>query len=200
MLSFSSFFFSFQEGDLSNGDLSIGRHFGLIKVSDLILLNSKGEPVGGNTKQPANAAGFQIHGHIHSHYPHVNAACHTHSVNGRAWSSFGRRLEMLNQDVCNFYGDAQGVYNECGGVVLDAREGKRLAASLGPKGKGLILRNHGLLTVGQTVDEAAYLFTLLEASCEAQLRADAAAANGLEKTIIDDEAAAFTFRMTSDPV
>lgn len=143
---------------MSNGDLSIGRHFGLIKVSDLILLNSKGEPVGGNTKQPAN------------------------------------------QDVCNFYGDAQGVYNECGGVVLDAREGKRLAASLGPKGKGLILRNHGLLTVGQTVDEAAYLFTLLEASCEAQLRADAAAANGLEKTIIDDEAAAFTFRMTSDPV
>ncbi|KAJ5141028.1 hypothetical protein N7448_004436 [Penicillium atrosanguineum] len=177
----------------------IGRHFGLMKVSDMVLLNERGEPIGGNTKYPANAAGFQIHGQIHAAYPRINAACHAHSINGRAWSSFGRPLEMLNQDVCNFFGDALRVYNECAGVVLDPREGARIAASLGPKGKGLILRNHGLLTVGQTVDEAAYLFTLLEASCEAQLKTEAAAANGLQKIILDDETAAFTFQMTSDP-
>ena len=52
---------------------------------------------------------------------------------------------MINQDVTYFYGDAQAVYQDFGGVVLDEAEGKRLAAALGPKGKGMILRNHGLL-------------------------------------------------------
>lgn len=99
-----------------------------------------------------------------------------------------------------FYGKALGVYREFGGVVLDAAESERLADALGPEGKGLILRNHGLLTVGQTVDEAAYLFTLLEKSCEIQLKVDAAAALGTKKMIIEPEAAEYTFRMTSDPV
>ena len=99
-----------------------------------------------------------------------------------------------------FYGKALGVYREFGGVVLDAAESERLADALGPEGKTLILRNHGLLTVGQTVDEAAYLFTLLEKSCEIQLKVDAAAALGTKKMIIEPEAAEYTFRMTSDPV
>lgn len=178
----------------------LGVHFGLIKVSDLILLNHNGEPVGGNLKKPANAAGFQIHGHLHRRYPHINAACHAHSVNGKAWSTFARPLDMINQDAAMFYGDAQAVYPEFGGVVLDPEEGQRLATALGPKGKLLILRNHGLLTVGQTVDEAAYLFTLAEKSCEIQLKVDAAAACGIPKRTIDDRVAEYTFEMTSDPV
>lgn len=52
---------------------------------------------------------------------------------------------MINQDVTYFYGDAQAVYRDFGGVVLSAEEGEKLAASLGPKGRGLILQNHGLL-------------------------------------------------------
>lgn len=99
-----------------------------------------------------------------------------------------------------FYGDAQAVYPEFGGVVLEKEESLRLGRHLGDKGKLLILRNHGLLTVGQTVDEAAYLFTLAERSCEIQLQVDAAAAQGLEKKLIEPEAADFTFKMTSDPV
>lgn len=63
----------------------------------------------------------------------------------------------------------------------------------------MILRNHGLLTVGNTVDEAAYLYTLLERSCEIQLLAEAAAANGLPKVYVPDEAAKFTFESASDP-
>lgn len=175
-------------------------HFGMVKVSDLILLNHHGEPVGGNTKRPANAAGFQIHGHLHRRYPHVNAACHMHSVNGKAWSTFARPLEMINQDSTMFYGRAQAVYKEFGGVVLEAEEGERLAEALGSEGKLLILRNHGLLTVGQTVDEAAYLFTLAEKSCGIQLQVEAAAANGIPKVIIDDKVAEYTFKMTSESV
>ena len=107
---------------------------------------------------------------------------------------------MINQDAAMFYGDAQAVYPEFGGVVLDPEEGDRLATALGPKGKLLILRNHGLLTVGQTVDEAAYLFTLAERSCEIQLKVDAAAACGIPERTIDDRVAEYTFEMTSDPV
>ena len=63
---------------------------------------------------------------------------------------------MISQDACIFY-KSHGVYPDFNGIVLDESEGERLADCLGPNGKGLILRNHGLLTVGRTVDEAAYL-------------------------------------------
>ena len=106
---------------------------------------------------------------------------------------------MINQDVCNFY-NAQGVYAEYGGLVLGAEEGRKMAEALGSKGKGLTLMNHGLLTVGRTVDEAAYLFRLMEKSCEAQLLVEAAAANGIQKQIIRDEEAAYNFKMASEAV
>lgn len=54
-------------------------------------------------------------------------------------------------------------------------------------------------TVGGTVDEAAYLYTLMEKSCEVQLKVEAAAANGIPKVLVSDEAAAYTFKMASDP-
>ena len=69
--------------------------------------------VGGITQKydyPANAAGFLIHSAVHKARPDAVAACHTHSPYGKAWSSFCRPLEMLNQDVTYFYGDAQAVY------------------------------------------------------------------------------------------
>jgi ribulose-5-phosphate 4-epimerase/fuculose-1-phosphate aldolase len=178
-----------------------GIHFGLIKVSDLILLNGDGRPVGGATHLPAGSAGFQIHSHLHKRYPHINAACHTHSTHGMAYSAFSKRLDMINLDVLDFYGDAHGVYIEFGGVTLNEEESDRLAQALGPKGKGLILRNHGLLTVGGTVDEAAYLFCLMEKSCEIQLAVDAAAAgSGNKKVLVEADAAKFTFNTMSDPV
>ncbi|TID17901.1 novobiocin biosynthesis protein novR [Venturia nashicola] len=176
----------------------LSRHFGLLKATDMVLINYSGEVIGGNTTRPANAAGFLIHAAVHKARPDVLAACHTHSPYGKAWSAFARPLEMLNQDVTYFYGEAQAVYPEFGGVVFTEEEGKRLAASLGPKGKGLILRNHGLLTVGTTVDEAAFLFTNMERSCEIQLMVEAAAANGLEKVYVDDEAAKYTFENSSE--
>src|SRR6201996_1960901 len=177
----------------------LARHFGLLRASDMILVDYSGAVVGGNTSRPANAAGFLIHSAVHKARPDVHAACHMHSKAGKAWSAFARPLEMLNQDICYMYGEAQAVYTEFGGVVFSEEEGKRLAAALGSKGKGLILRNHGLLTVGGTVDEAAYLFTLMERSCEVQLMVEAAAANGIQKVLVDDEAAKYTFRMASDP-
>lgn len=86
-------------------------HFGILKASDMILVDYQGKPIGGNMSKPANAAGFLIHSAVHQARPDVDAACHTHSVHGMAWSAFGRPLEMLTQDAAYLYGDAQAVYN-----------------------------------------------------------------------------------------
>jgi ribulose-5-phosphate 4-epimerase/fuculose-1-phosphate aldolase len=177
----------------------LAKHFATLKASDMVLVDYDGKVVGGNTTRPANAAGFLIHSAVHKARPDVHAACHCHGKAGKAWSAFGRKLEMINQDICYLYGDAQALYDEFGGVVFSEAEGKRLAAALGPKGKGMILRNHGLLTVGTTVDEAAYLYTLMERSCEIQLMVEAAAANGIPKIYVGDKEAEYTFRMSSDP-
>ncbi len=176
----------------------LGRPWSLMRASDMVLVDYAGTAIGGNLSRPVNSAGFLIHSALHKARPDVNAACHAHSPYGKAWSAFGRRLEMLNQDACVFYGDAQSVYGEFGGVVFDEEEGKRLAESLGTKGKAMVLRNHGLLTVGQTVDEAGYLFTLMERTCQVQLLVEAAAANGLPKRFIGDKEASYTFEMTAD--
>ncbi|KAJ4256830.1 hypothetical protein NW762_008926 [Fusarium torreyae] len=177
----------------------LGRHFGLLKVSDMILVNLDGEVVGGNRSRPPNTAGFLIHASIHKAREDVHAICHSHSIHGKAWSVFGRRLEMLTQDACKFRGDAHSVYDSYGGVVLGSEEGDRIAAAMGPRGKGCILRNHGILTVGQTVDEAAWLYTSMENSCRVQLLAEAAAASGVPKVLIEEEEANFNFDVESDP-
>ena len=178
----------------------LGVHFGMLKASDMILLQlPDGKIIGGNRSRPANRAGFFIHAAIHKARPDVGAVCHTHSIYGKAWSAFARPLEMLNQDVCNIFG-VQAVYAQYGGIVFGEHEGEKMAEALGPRGKGLILMNHGLLTVGSTVDEAAFLFRLMEKSCEVQLLAEAAAANGVEKKIISDAEAEYNFKMASEAV
>lgn len=88
----------------------LSKHFALLKASDMILVDYDGKPVGGNLSMPANAAGFLIHSAVHRARPDVVAACHTHSPYGKAWSTFARPLEMINQDVTYFYGEAQAVY------------------------------------------------------------------------------------------
>ncbi|EEH04756.1 aldolase [Histoplasma capsulatum G186AR] len=172
-------------------------HFGMLKASDMILVDLSGNVIGGNRSRPANAAGFLIHAAVHKAREDVNAVCHAHTIYGKAWSSFARPLEMLNQDACKFF-RAHSVYESYGGVVLAAEEGDLIAKALG-NSKGCILMNHGLLTVGGTVDEAAYLFGLMERSCQIQLLAESASANGCKKILISDEEAAYNFKMESDP-
>jgi len=175
----------------------LGVHFGLLKASDMIMLDmNTGKIVGGNRSRPANAAGFLIHAAVHKARPDVHAVAHAHTIYGKAWSAFGKELEMLNQDMCKLH-KAHSVYDTYGGVVFAAEEGDRIAKALG-NGKGCLLMNHGLLTVGSTVDEAAYLFGLMERSCQVQLLAEAAAANGCVKRPISDEEASYNFKMESE--
>src|SRR3954453_9988438 len=127
-----------------------GMHFGHIRVSDLVLVNHHGEVVEGG--KLVNAAAFAIHGAIHEVRPDVVAAAHAHSLYGKTWSSLGRRLDPLTQDACAFYED-HGLFEDFTGIVYDSSEGRRIAKAMGEH-KAVILQNHGLLTVGETVDEA----------------------------------------------
>ncbi len=147
-----------------------GVYFGHMRASDLILVNHKGEIVEGD--RPINAAAFAIHSQIHQARPDVVAAAHAHSLYGKAWASLGRLLDPLTQDACAFYDD-HVLFDDYTGVVLETQEGQRIGDTLGDR-KAIILRNHGLLTVGQTVDETAWWFITLDRTCQAQLMAEAA--------------------------
>jgi ribulose-5-phosphate 4-epimerase/fuculose-1-phosphate aldolase len=147
-----------------------GMHFGLIRVSDLILVNQQGDVIYGN--RPVNRAAFAIHSQVHAARPDVVAAAHAHSIYGKSWSSLGRLLDPLTQDACAFYQD-HSIFTDYTGVVLDPEESKRIGKTLGTN-KAVILQNHGLLTVGNTIDEAAWWFITMERSCQAQLLAEAA--------------------------
>ncbi|RGP76050.1 hypothetical protein FLONG3_5441 [Fusarium longipes] len=177
-----------------------GVHFGLLTVSDMVHIDDNGNRIGGAEK-PVNTAGFIIHAAIHKRRPDINAACHLHSPYGRAWSTFGKPIEMINQDSCMFYDDL-AVYTNFGGVVFAREEGSRLADALGATKKNIILQNHGLLTSGGTIGEAAAFFIALERACQAQLLVEAAVTpNGsqLKKTLVSDEEAQYTKDNTGSP-
>jgi ribulose-5-phosphate 4-epimerase/fuculose-1-phosphate aldolase len=161
-----------------------GMYFGHIKASDLICVSHDGEVVHGD--RPVNAAAFTIHSQVHATRPDVVAAAHAHSPAGKAWSSLGRPLDAITQDACAFFED-QALLDDYTGVVIDIEEGCRIGRTLGPH-KAIILRNHGLLTVGKTVDEAAWWFITMERSCQAQLAAEAAG----DPVIIDEDNAMST--------
>src|SRR3954469_7620851 len=147
-----------------------GMSFSHIRASDLILVNDHGEVVEGDAL--VNGAAFAIHSQVHAARPDVIAAAHSHSIYGKSWSALGRLLDPLTQDACAFYKD-HALFDDYPGVVLDLEEGKRIGHALGDH-KAVILRNHGLLTVGHSVDEAVWWFITMERSCQAQLLAEAA--------------------------
>jgi ribulose-5-phosphate 4-epimerase/fuculose-1-phosphate aldolase len=147
-----------------------GMHFGQIRVSDLVRVDEHGRVVEG--RRGINPAAFAIHSRVHVARPDVVAAAHAHSVFGKTWSSLGRLLDPITQDACAFYED-HALFTEYRGVVLDNSEGDGIARALG-KRKAVILQNHGLLTVGQSVDEAAWFFIMMERTCQCQLMAEAA--------------------------
>lgn len=147
-----------------------GVPFAHIAVSDLVLANSEGQVVEGG--HHVNQAAFTVHSQVHAARPDVVAVAHCHSVHGRALSALGELLEPITQESCAFYED-HALYDSYSGVSVDAEEGRRIARVLG-SGKALVLRNHGLLTVGDSVDAAAWWFLSLERSCQVQLLAEAA--------------------------
>jgi len=165
-----------------------GRSWRHLRASDLLLVDLDGNLVEGDGA--VNAAAYS---EIHRARPDVIAIAHAHTRSGRAWSATGRELEPLSQDACAFYGD-HARFDDFSGVVYGTDQGGALARALGDK-KALLLQHHGLLTVGETVDEAAFWLHLLERCCEAQLLVASLAPNpdgSASYRALDPEIAAHT--------
>jgi ribulose-5-phosphate 4-epimerase/fuculose-1-phosphate aldolase len=168
-----------------------GVHFSQVKVSNLIRVNDHGEVVEG--KHLVNAAAFAIHSRVHAARPDVVAAAHSHGLYGKTWSTLGRKLDPITQDACAFFDD-HSLFDDFTGVVLELDEGTRIAEALA-KNKGVILQNHGLLTVGATVDEAVWWYISMERCCQSQLLAEAVA----KPTVIADNVALQTREVIGVP-
>jgi ribulose-5-phosphate 4-epimerase/fuculose-1-phosphate aldolase len=139
-----------------------------ITASSLIKINLAGEIV----DQPhadygVNPAGFTIHSAIHSARHDAACVLHTHTVAGVAVSSLTAGLQPVNQWALQFYNRV--AYHDYEGIALNHDERARLIASLGPSLRALVLRNHGLLTVGRSVSEACILMINLERACRVQM-------------------------------
>lgn len=169
-----------------------GKSFRLMKVSDLICVNHHGEVVYGN--QPVNRAAFVLHSAIHKARPEVIAAAHAHSVYGKAWSTLGRKLDPITQDACAFYEDHVLIKEQGGAVVFEVAAGEEIASHF-PTGKAAIHQNHGLFTVGQTVEAAAFWFITMERNCQAQLLAEAVGT----PILVPHEMAQYTQQLTGFP-
>jgi len=159
-----------------------GHYFGTICVSDLIRVDKRGNIVEGPDSD-VNESALILHGQIHEQRPEINSVVHAHSIYGRSFSATGKTLRPLTVEATAFYDD-HVVFGKIGGVMNKMEEGKMVAEALENK-KAMVLANHGLLTVGKTVDEAAWWFIALERSCQTQLLAEAVC-NPRELT--DDEA------------
>ncbi|KAK4495972.1 hypothetical protein PRZ48_013240 [Zasmidium cellare] len=175
-----------------------GVDFNIINKSDLLRVDHKGNVLDSGPKgNLLNKAAFLIHGAIHAARPDVVCAAHTHSVYGRAYCTLGKPLEMISLESSLFFEDQ--VLFEGKGVVLAEDEGCDIAEALGGK-KAALLRNHGLLTVGGSIEEAVYWFYLLDKCCHVQLLADAAADGRGGATVkITDEEAEYTKGIVGTP-
>jgi ribulose-5-phosphate 4-epimerase/fuculose-1-phosphate aldolase len=168
------------------------QHFSTVHPDDLVCIDEDAHVYHGSG--PVNAAAAAIHCGIHGANPAVVAAAHTHTTYGRAFSARARLLAPINQEACLFHGDHVLFRGDI--VVLAANEGRRIAETMGTA-RAAIMVNHGLLTVGSSVDAAAYRFIAMERCCQVQLLAEAA---GPIEPLPEEEARATSEQLGSDYV
>jgi ribulose-5-phosphate 4-epimerase/fuculose-1-phosphate aldolase len=146
-----------------------GLLFEEITASNLVKIDLDGNPVA-PTPYPVNPAGFVIHSAIHRARPDAHCVLHTHTQAGCAVAAQREGLLPLNQIALEFYGRVG--YHDYEGVALSLDEQERLVNDLGDH-PVMILRNHGLLTVGETAGAAFLRMLYLDKACRIQVDAQA---------------------------
>ena len=151
-----------------------GLLFEEVTASSLVVVDAEGEPMQ-DTAWPVNPAGFVIHSAVHRACPHAMCVMHTHTLAGMAVAAQTGGLLPLNQMSIEF--DGKVALHDYEGVAADDNlsERDRLVRDLGSK-PCMILRHHGLLTVGPTVAAAFYWMYYLEQACRIQLAAQSSGA------------------------
>ncbi|WP_460787184.1 class II aldolase/adducin family protein [Nocardioides maradonensis] len=144
-----------------------GLLFEEITASSLVKIDLEGAKVE-PSPHPVNPAGFVIHSAIHAAREDAHSVLHTHTRAGCAVAAQSEGLLPLSQVAMGHYGRI--AYHDYEGVALSLDEQKRLVDDLGPH-HAMILRNHGLLTVGQSAGEAFLRMFNLERACQIQVDA-----------------------------
>lgn len=144
-----------------------GLRYGEVTASNLVKITLDGDIVG-DTEWSVNAAGYAIHGAIHKAAPDAHCVMHTHSPAGMAVAALECGLLSISLDATLFHGMVG--YHEYEGAVVSEEEKARLVQDLG-RNRALILRNHGLVTVGRTIAEAFLYLHRLETACKTQVDA-----------------------------
>lgn len=171
------------DGHVSARDPELTDHFWLLDwgvpfteaTVDRLVLVGPGDGV-----ESVNTAGYNIHAPILDARPDAVSAAHTHTQFGTPWSANVEPFRAISQESCAFVFD-QAMFDDEEVEVLSLDGGKRIAAALG-ENKLCILRNHGLLTVGQTVEAAVGWFVMAERVAEVHVKAP-------DGKVISDEAA-----------
>ncbi|TXS52740.1 class II aldolase/adducin family protein [Streptomyces sp. t39] len=164
-----------------------GLLFEEITASSLVRIDLDGRPVG-PTPYQVNPAGFVIHSAIHAARPDAHCVLHTHTRAGCAVAAQQGGLLPLNQMSMEFHNRVG--YHDYEGVALNLDEQARLVAGIGTH-PALILRNHGLLTVGESAAQAFLRMYYLEKACEIQVTAQA---SGVPLVVPPEEVCAYTAR------
>ncbi len=144
-----------------------GLMFDEITASRLVKIGLDGELVE-PSEYRVNPAGFVIHGAVHAAREDAQCVLHTHTRSGCAVAAQEHGLLPVNQVSLEFYNRVG--YHDYEGIALNTAERERLVADLGPH-HALILRNHGLLTVGQSAADAFLRMFYLDRACEIQVAA-----------------------------
>jgi ribulose-5-phosphate 4-epimerase/fuculose-1-phosphate aldolase len=151
--------------------LDWGVPFGEATADRLVLVGPDGRVMDADGKPTGavNTAGYNIHAPLLAARPDVVSAAHTHTQYGTPWAANVELFRAISQESCAFVFD-QALFDDEEVEVLTSDGGKRIAAALGGK-KLCILRNHGLLTVGGTVEEAVGWFVMAERVAEVHVKA-----------------------------
>ncbi|XP_047425265.1 alpha-adducin isoform X4 [Mugil cephalus] len=156
-----------------------------VTASSLVKINLQGEIVDrGSTNLGVNQAGFTLHSAIYASRPDVKCIVHIHTSAGAAVSAMKCGLLPISPEALSL---GEIAYHDYHGILVDEEETTLIQRNLGPKSKVLILRNHGLVSVGETVEEAFYYIHNLVTACEIQVRT-LASAGGPDNLVMLDPA------------
>uniref|UniRef100_A0A8C7YW97 Alpha-adducin n=1 Tax=Oryzias sinensis TaxID=183150 RepID=A0A8C7YW97_9TELE len=156
-----------------------------VTASSLVKINLQGEIVDrGSTNLGVNQAGFTLHSAIYATRPDVKCIVHIHTAAGAAVSAMKCGLLPISPEALSL---GEVAYHDYHGILVDDEETTLIQKNIGPKSKVLILRNHGLVSVGETVEEAFYYIHNLVTACEIQVRT-LASAGGPDNLVMLDPA------------
>jgi ribulose-5-phosphate 4-epimerase/fuculose-1-phosphate aldolase len=162
-----------------------GMMFDEITASNLVKIDVEGKIIDDPLDMGVNEAGFIIHSCIHKARPEINCVIHTHTRSGVAVSAMKCGLLPISQHAMMI--QAEMTYHDYEGVALYLEEQERMARDLGKTSKAMILRNHGVLALGETVRQAFEVMYYLDCACQIQVDA---MAGGLHNVQLMSDAAA----------